>query len=68
MARLEQTRRLEEQREDRLRLLAREKMERANMSSDDRVETKRYLRTMQQEQKEAEMEEAILKVKLVYQI
>ena len=61
-AALEQSRRLEEQREDRLKSLAREQMERSNMASEDRVETKRYLRVMQQEQKELEMEEAILKV------
>ena len=60
MAMLEQSRRREEQREDTLKSLARERMEQANMGSEDRVETKRFLRRMQQENKEREMEEAIL--------
>ena len=61
---LEQSRRVEENREDTLKLLAREQMERANMASDERVETKRFLRAQMKAEKEREMEEAILKVSL----
>ena len=67
MAMLEQSRRREEQREDTLKSLARERMEQANMGSEDRVETKRFLRRMQQENKEREMEEAILNVSWILQ-
>ena len=59
---LQQTRRQEEMREDRVKQLAHERRLEANMLGDDRVEDKRFIRRMQMEKKEREMEEAILKV------
>lgn len=62
MAKLESTRRKEENREDALKSVARERMDLANMASEERVENRRMLRLMQLEQKEREMEEAIMRV------
>ena len=61
-AQLELSRRREEHREDTLKSLARDQMESANILSEERVEDKRFIRALQQEQKEAEMQEAIIKV------
>lgn len=55
-------RRQDELREDTLKRLSQEKLLEANMASEDRVEDKRFIRRLQTEQKEREMEEAILKV------
>merc|ERR1711976_265669 len=60
-AMLEGARRAEEQREDSLKQLAWEQMQAANLASEDRAEDKRLIRRFQMEQKEREMEEAIMK-------
>ena len=62
MANRERSLRQEDAREDTMRSLARERMDYANMASEERVENKRMIRLLQLEQKEREMEEAILKV------
>lgn len=49
-------------REETVRNLAREKMLESNMNRETRLEDKRFLRQHQQELKEREMEETILKV------
>ncbi|XP_065841752.1 meiosis-specific nuclear structural protein 1-like [Oscarella lobularis] len=46
--------------EDHMRTLAKDRMLRANMSSDERVENKRLLRQMQQEQSEIGLERSII--------
>ena len=53
-------RRREYEREDNKRLVAREKLMRANVAADERVENKRFVRRLQQEKMESEMEERIL--------
>ena len=58
----EQSRRREEHREDTLKRLAHDQMMAANLASEDRVEDIRFLRRLQAEKKEREMEEAIIKV------
>ena len=65
-AQLEQSRRREENREDTLKTLARDQMETSNILSEDRVEEKRFLRRLQQEQKEQDMYDAIIKVRSIY--
>ena len=65
-AQLEQSRRREENREDTLKTLARDQMETSNILSEDRVEEKRFLRRLQQEQKEQDMYDAIIKVWSIY--
>ena len=59
---LENMRRKEDFREDTIRRLNQEKMLEANMNNENRVLEKRYIRTVMMDQKEQEMEEAILKV------
>ncbi len=59
---LQAGRRAEEQREDSVKRLAWEQMQMANLRSEDRAEDKRFLRRRMQEQKEREMEEALIKV------
>lgn len=58
---LEKSRQAEEGREDALKNLAWEKLQTANLSSEERSEDKRFIRRFQMEQKEREMEEAIMK-------
>lgn len=55
-------RRQEERREDQHRCVARERQIRANLKNEERVEMKRYVRQMQDEECERQMEEAFLKV------
>ena len=57
------SRQADEQRQDSLKQQKWEQMQQANMLAEDRAEDRRYLRRMQMEQKERDMEEAILKVK-----
>ena len=61
MQMLEQGRRAEETREDSLKTLAWEQMQMANLASEERAETKRFIRRYQIEQKERDMEESIQK-------
>ena len=61
MAMQSQNRQREENREDTLKMLAREKMDLANMGSEDRVEAKRMIRMMKKEQQERDMEESIMR-------
>ncbi|XP_055955731.1 meiosis-specific nuclear structural protein 1 [Patella vulgata] len=58
---LDKSRRQEEMREDTLHRLSEEKMLTSNMNREERIDDKRFLRRQQLEQKEREMEEAILK-------
>lgn len=55
-------RRQEERREDQSRRVAKEKQIQANLKNEERVEMKRYLRQMQDEEYEQQMEEAYLRV------
>lgn len=57
-----ETRRKDDVREDHLKKLSQEKIFEANMASEERVENKRYLRRLQQEQREREIEESLQKV------
>lgn len=59
---LENARRQEMNREETVRNIAREKMLESNMQRSEQLENKRFLRQQQQELKEREMEETILKV------
>jgi hypothetical protein len=59
---LENSRRQENVREETVRNLAREKMLESNMNREERLDSKRFLRTQMQEHKEREMGETILKV------
>lgn len=59
---LQNFRRQEEVREDTLRQLGTQKLLEANMSNEERLSEKRYIRRMMMEQKEREMEDTILKV------
>lgn len=59
---LAQFRRQEERREDESRRVAKEKQIQANLKTEERVEMKRYLRMMQDEEYERQMEKAFLKV------
>ena len=61
---LENNRRQEEVREETLRNLGREKMLESNMNREARLENKRYIRQNMTEQKEREMEETMLKVRI----
>ncbi|XP_048749255.1 meiosis-specific nuclear structural protein 1-like [Ostrea edulis] len=58
---LENMRRQEDYREDTIRRLHEEKRLEANMSNEERISEKRFIRRTMMEQKEREMEEAILK-------
>ncbi|XP_060559963.1 meiosis-specific nuclear structural protein 1-like [Ruditapes philippinarum] len=58
---LENSRRQENVREETVRNLAREKMLESNMNREERLDSKRFLRTQMQEHKEREMGETILK-------
>jgi len=62
---LENSRRQEQNREETVRNIAREKMLESNMNREDRLEDKRFLRTQQNELKEREMEETIMKVAIL---
>lgn len=59
---LTEFRQQEERRDDQSRRLAKEKQIQANIENEERVEMKRYLRKMQDEEYERQMEEAYLKV------
>lgn len=59
-----QARHKEDTREDHLKRLANEKVLEANMASEERVENKRHIRRVQQEEMERNMSESILKVRL----
>lgn len=59
---LSENRRKENAREDQIRRISQEKLLEANMASEERVENKRFLRRLQQESQEREMDEAIIKV------
>ena len=65
---LENNRRQEEVREETLRNLGREKMLESNMNREARLENKRYIRQNMTEQKEREMEETMLKVRICQDI
>lgn len=60
---LERSRAQEDARLDTQKQLVWDRIQVANARSEERVETKRFLRQLQQEEKERAMEEAILKVK-----
>ena len=62
---LAENRRKEILREDQLKRITQEKVLEANLSSEERIENKRFLRRIQQEAKEREMDEAIQKVRLL---
>lgn len=55
-----ENRRREYEREDNKRLVARERLMRANVAADERVENKRFARRLQQEKMEREVEDRIL--------
>ena len=59
---LERSRAQEDARLDTQKQLVWDKIQAANAKSEERVENKRFLRQLQMEKKEKEMEEAILKV------
>ena len=59
---LETSRAQEDARLDTQKQLVWDKIQAANAKSEERVENKRFLRQLQMEKKEREMEEAILKV------
>ena len=59
---LERSRAQEDARLDTQKQLVWDKIQAANAKSEERVENKRFLRQLQMEKKEREMEEAILKV------
>lgn len=59
---LAENRRKEILREDQLKRITQEKVLEANLTSEERIENKRFLRRIQQEAKEREMDEAIQKV------
>ena len=63
MSRLQQDNTLRDQRrgED-LKSLKWQELQTANLASEERSEAKRFIRRMQQEDREREMEEAIMKV------
>ena len=61
---LENARRQEMVREETVRTLGREKVLESNMNREERLENKRFLRQQMAEQKEREMEETILRVRL----
>lgn len=52
----------EEKREDHKRRVTKDKQIHANLKNEERVEMKRYLRTLQDEEYERQMEESYLKV------
>ena len=54
------TRRKEYQLEDQMKLVAQDKLLRANVAADERVENKRHARRLQQEVREQEMQERIV--------
>ena len=62
----EQARHAEQQREDALKELSSQQLQVANMASEERAETKRYLRQRQQAQKEYEMDQAITRVRYTW--
>ena len=63
MAKLQDSnRRREERRVDDLKGLAWDQMQNANLACETRAEDRRFIRRAQQEQKERDMEEAIMKV------
>ena len=55
-----ENRRRECEREDNRRLVAREKLMRANVAAEERVENKRFVRRLQEEKTERDMEERIV--------
>lgn len=57
-----ETRRKDDLRDDHLKRLSEEKIFGANMASEERVENKRHIRRIQQEQMEREIEDSLLKV------
>ena len=59
---LERSRAQQDARLDTQKQLVWDKIQAANAKSEERVENKRFLRQLQMEKKEREMEEAILKV------
>lgn len=59
---LQNYRRHEEVREDTIRQLGTQKLLEANMSNEEKLSEKRYIRRMMMEQKERDMEDTILKV------
>ena len=61
---LENARRQGMVREETVRTLGREKVLESNMNRQERLENKRFLRQQMAEQKEREMEETILRVRL----
>ena len=62
-AMLERSRMQEEARLDTQKALVNDRIQVANMLSEERVENKRFLRQLQMEDRERQMEEAILKVR-----
>lgn len=60
---LAENRRKEIAREDQLKRINQERVVEANMSSEERIENKRFLRRLHQEATEREMDEGIRKVK-----
>ncbi len=61
-AMLERSRMQEEARLDTQKALVNDRIQVANMLSEERVENKRFLRQLQMEERERQMEESILKV------
>lgn len=59
---LSENRRKDNLREDQIKSLAQEKILEANLASEERIENRRFLRRLQQEEQERQTDEAIIKV------
>lgn len=59
---LVENRRKENEREDQLRRITQEKILEANLASEEKIENRRFLRKLQQEEQERQFNEAIVKV------
>lgn len=59
---LTELRRQEDQREQQTKLITKERQIQANLVTEDRLEKKRYLRKVQDELHETQIEDALLKV------
>lgn len=59
---LAESRRKENQREDQVKRITQEKILEANLASEEKIENRRFLRKLQQEEQERQTNEAIIKV------
>lgn len=63
---LSENRRKENDREDQIRRITQEKVLEANLASEEKIENRRFLRKLQQEEQERQTNEAIIKVDILY--